>query len=308
MASKQSLKAKLFERGALAASHTYKDFPENAYACPLCGLVYPEPALQAGVLTLEHVPPKALGGKVLCLTCRDCNSHAGAQIDHHAVARRDWFLDMQTITGAVDRQMRGQLTIDDLDVNVNVVADDGTVSFVVLPRHNHPERGGQLQAKFEAMSEQGTWDGQELSVTSSTRYHQHAAKVADLRAAYLAAFALLGYRYAFHPQLAIVREQIASPKDKIIDEFWSGWQADSRYPALMLTETPTHCLVTLFERSLVFLPWPFGHGPDNLYQWIAENLQQGQPIKMKNPAYWPEQMTMGLDLPATDQPLLDPTP
>ena len=56
--------------------------------CPICL----EPFTEAGVLdgsavTLEHVPPPpgALGGRPICLTCKECNAGAGHGIDQAAV-------------------------------------------------------------------------------------------------------------------------------------------------------------------------------------------------------------------------------
>ena len=56
--------------------------------CPICL----EPFTEAGVLdgsavTLEHVPPppRALGGRPICLTCKECNAGAGHGIDQAAV-------------------------------------------------------------------------------------------------------------------------------------------------------------------------------------------------------------------------------
>ena len=34
-------------------------------------------------VTLEHAPPKSLGGAVICLTCKSCNNKASL-VDQHA--------------------------------------------------------------------------------------------------------------------------------------------------------------------------------------------------------------------------------
>jgi hypothetical protein len=42
----------------------------------------PEDAAIEAYLTLEYAPPESSGGKAIALTCRKCNSAAGAALDH----------------------------------------------------------------------------------------------------------------------------------------------------------------------------------------------------------------------------------
>ena len=52
--------------------------------CPICLTTFTNPQVITGkMVTLEHAPPEALGGKVVCLTCADCNNRA-SRIDHLA--------------------------------------------------------------------------------------------------------------------------------------------------------------------------------------------------------------------------------
>ena len=53
--------------------------------CPICLTDFTRNAVERGVdVTLEHVPPKTLGGSVRCLTCADCNSSASRHLDQAA--------------------------------------------------------------------------------------------------------------------------------------------------------------------------------------------------------------------------------
>ncbi len=64
------------------------------YACPCCLRAYPRAAVAARVLTIEDVPPRALGGRPMLLTCAECNSRSGTNFDAHAAqkATADAFL------------------------------------------------------------------------------------------------------------------------------------------------------------------------------------------------------------------------
>jgi hypothetical protein len=58
--------------------------PENPYICPLCFHMFSIKDLdqsKKNPLTLEHIPPKSLGGRDLVLTCKKCNNISGQHYD-----------------------------------------------------------------------------------------------------------------------------------------------------------------------------------------------------------------------------------
>lgn len=64
-----------------------KFFSLGNTSCPICFVEFDEEDVKTGSrVTLEHAPPKALGGKEVCLTCEPCNSRASATSDQ-AVSR-----------------------------------------------------------------------------------------------------------------------------------------------------------------------------------------------------------------------------
>lgn len=59
---------------------------QDAYECPLCMTIHEESSLfldpkEDDFLSLEDAPPKSLGGRPVCLTCRKCNNDTGGTID-----------------------------------------------------------------------------------------------------------------------------------------------------------------------------------------------------------------------------------
>ena len=53
--------------------------------CPICLTPFSEAQVTSGTgVTLEHAPPKTLGGKIVCLTCADCNNR-GSRLDKLAM-------------------------------------------------------------------------------------------------------------------------------------------------------------------------------------------------------------------------------
>ena len=96
MSPKEVKRKAWFNRGADALRCVLPEIPRS-YLCPLCLNAFSEEALDQKLLSLEHVPPKNMGGSELVLTCKPCNERAGSGVDAElkkwqnqlAFARRD---------------------------------------------------------------------------------------------------------------------------------------------------------------------------------------------------------------------------
>jgi len=77
----------LFNRGVEAVRAAFGI--DGVYLCPICGQQFSREALKEGQLTLEHVPPRALGGRGIILTCKACNNLAGYTVDAAITKRAD---------------------------------------------------------------------------------------------------------------------------------------------------------------------------------------------------------------------------
>jgi hypothetical protein len=63
---------------------------ERTFICPICLRQFSESDLDStspNMLTIEHAPPESLGGSGGTMTCKECNSVAGTEIDAHLVGR-----------------------------------------------------------------------------------------------------------------------------------------------------------------------------------------------------------------------------
>lgn len=91
---------RLFKQGSRAWAGVTGD-SHGAYVCPLCGVGYTELSLTLDppLLSLEDVPPKAVGGRPLVLTCRECNSRAGHTVDaalYRPARRREGYMPLSS--------------------------------------------------------------------------------------------------------------------------------------------------------------------------------------------------------------------
>jgi hypothetical protein len=183
-------------------------------ACPCCLMAYGPDAVDAGVFTAEHVPPQALGGQKLVLTCQDCNHSAGTALDAHA-ERREAMFDL--LTGrAPGRPVRAEFAIDDtttvLRGNIHR-AGDGFV-MVGVPRANDPKVVEEAVRALERKAANGA--GGRFGFRLTEKMLPVRAQLSWVRAAYLAAFAALGWRYAFLRYLEPLRAQLADPTAELL--------------------------------------------------------------------------------------------
>ena len=131
-----------FDLGADALERLRPERPRS-YACPLCGSLFPPEALDRDALSVEHVPPQALGGRPLVLLCRQCNNRTGARIDAHAVEQAQ-LLDFAQ--GIITHERRVSTTASDRHECLGVRAAAPIVrAFGVGLMEAPPVRSGEME-------------------------------------------------------------------------------------------------------------------------------------------------------------------
>ncbi|SRR5579863_427169 len=257
--------------------------PPNGCWCPLCGEFFTRADLDARRLTLEHVPPSSIGGKPMCLTCADCNNTAGSTID----ASVSEFASMQKLNTAFfsnkgDYTGPVSLSAGGMTVNARINKTEGEpVRIEIHESYNHPERVGELNKHLDATTSSGTEWRFELSAKFRTSQKKLFASL--LRSGYLAAFSLLGYRYAGTSRLNVVRQQIREPDVEhvprigIILNHTPNLGNDG--PVVAVISAPFPGVAVYFSaRSspvrravTVLLPWV--DGPEDFYRAVVDAAQ-----------------------------------
>ncbi|WP_198168229.1 HNH endonuclease [Herbidospora yilanensis] len=230
---------------------------EEFYACPSCLMAYNRAAVIAGVLTEEHVPPKALGGRSMLLTCTQCNSISGSSFDAHAANRLD-----------AEEFMRGTANGRVLPATFHVdgIPLRGTAQWTVdglqlfgVPRQNDPRvQAAHLQA-LNAYVDSGH-PNPPISFTVHTRFDEARARLSWIRAAYLAAFTALGWSYILREVMEPFRDQLRQPDAKIIPTYMLRSSSDATAERrILLVEHPDElrCVAVIFGELSVFLPGIF---------------------------------------------------
>lgn len=253
------------------ALQRFHNLTDPYYACPICLRMFG--LTDARHLTQEHVPQESLGGLKICLTCFDCNSNAGHRIDAHVIRREKGLAFFKAMLEGGTYEGLAQIRVGESVTNANLTARDRFVEITPGKEINNPIEHVKLQEALAGLKENGAWEGQKIDFKLvGDAFNQHKAMVADLKTAYLACFAKLGYQYILRPQLDVVRIQILQPELKLIDGF-----AYRIRPGLLpigriiiFVETPFHAAAVQIDDRFIFLP-PIDHS-ENFYGNLPQHL------------------------------------
>ncbi len=190
--------------------------------CPICLKQFSRTSVVKGTgVTLEHAPPRTLGGIVVCLTCKDCNAAAGNKIDQ-AVA---------DYAKAESERKTGRGVEVEIDIGgtklTTYLSVDKPMSPLDLARASRNEHAKKFiddhpnhDIHLIVEGKRGTvWDANRgITMTVKKKPEPRHRAVSMLRTAYLLVFSLLGsrgYTYAESEPLIQVRDQIIQPDQDI---------------------------------------------------------------------------------------------
>lgn len=223
--------------------------------------------LSARVLTAEDVPPRALGGKPIILTCNSCNHEAGHSIDAEAAKRaRQNYAAAIFMGNTPGYAGRAVLQAGDAAITVDVrIDEDNTRVLEIISESNNPAEITKITSYFESLGSRA--DGTSLRITMHDKFHRRRAQVSDLRAAFLAFTAAIGYRFALNNRLTAVRDQIMRPDEPILPDWW----VDKRWDVngLMVSDELGVAIAAMHHGTVV-LPWP--SGSSSVYSVVVADI------------------------------------
>jgi hypothetical protein len=233
------------------------------YVCPLCLLAFAETALSRRQLTREHVPPRSLGGHRLVLTCAQCNKRSGHRLDCHARREADVY-DFHAgelgDTRAIMKTASGR-------VPITLSASDHAIRAFCIPKAASPGVHAAMMGEVGRAATGNSWEGFSLDIEFAPFSHAGAA-ASWLRAAYLAFFASLGYRFILRGELNVVRSRVTlqQPDEPRIFRII---RRERCQPRLVRIDQPAvfRSYAMFYGRNVVLLPM---HGDDGLYDRLAE--------------------------------------
>jgi hypothetical protein len=176
------------------------------YFCPLCYTLFTKEALIASSeknhLTLEHNPPKSLGGKSEILTCKNCNNNKGTGSDHLVgkLLRLEDF-----VVHSRDGSINSRIKVEGKTIN----AEYRKVSNEVLIKPDKKSNPYTYELLFDKLSK-----GEKIAAELDLKMPDWPAySFAILKSAYLKAFELFGYNYADMGNGRDLRECLSGAKE-----------------------------------------------------------------------------------------------
>lgn len=171
----------------------------DKFLCPICLTLFTRDALinNPPELSLAHIIPKSLKGRLYTLVCRRCDNWIGSEYDSQ-LAREKHFRDWeQGATG-----ISGHLRYDNKGVAVECYLKGSTVEFRDIPKKSPPSSWEQFLKA--AVSD---WSNFKFTFTVSA-FNPSKLNISILYSAFLMMFYQLGYEYVLSPNAHRVRQFI----------------------------------------------------------------------------------------------------
>ncbi|MBN1564916.1 MAG: hypothetical protein JXA10_13800 [Anaerolineae bacterium] len=251
---------------------------ENVFVCLICFKFFSES--DPDEISLEHVPPDSVGGKVRTITCKVCNSESGSKLDNHLALKlehEDIFAERSS------GPLQAHASIDGIRLPIDFYKEDNNFS-IVIPNNDKWQQ--KCRSQIDAFTEKVVSGKFEINV----EYKLHSSKRANaaiLRSAYLWAFSVFGYGVLINPHFPVIRGQIHNPEENILSSqgygFLSGGIPDELLGVnLIKSPREARSLLVVLDvtselgtktRYGVMLPGPSLPGP-MIYDWLESHQEE----------------------------------
>lgn len=246
-------------------------------ACPICFARFTEEEVTRGTsVTLEHAPPEAIGGRVVCLTCTGCNSEGSK----HDRALADMAREKSGYGTPVNVRIAGDVFRTYLNPDPGVMRDrmnrlaTRSSNFANSPLAQRDP--SEIALLFEAKARSDYRDADTSQVTIElARPQDRAIELALLRSAYLMVFSFLGrvgYRYAMSESVQALRRQLMNPDEDVAPSciWWPNFSGIlpagvSREGSAIYINCEPRCWIVQVQNYGIVLP----HGEMTLIEYEA---------------------------------------
>jgi hypothetical protein len=222
-----------FARNLNIVNPNYSD----VFICPLCYQIFTRDKIKSD-LSLAHVWPDSLGGKLKTLACKPCNNQKiGSKLESHLVksienpykerlfpdAESNKSLGIKTSIANIDNQ-------DRLQDRLNILRDRAFASFTqsfTQQKNGHFSYCAERLFLIEIDSTTSNtnilrWrveEGQSFTIQTTETFIQNRVDLTYLHFAYMSLFHYFGYEWIFTPFAQKIKQQLDYPDEKIFRVF-----------------------------------------------------------------------------------------
>lgn len=198
------LKSRNLQMAAQSEDGKFHFADYDIYLCPLCLSAFNIKAIAGAnpLLTLEHCPPKSMGGKPLVLTCKKCNNSFGSKSDYHLLntINKEPFLNME-MNSSMEMNFRfGEMPIKG---EMELIGDKKIL--IKLNKKSNPHHIPKIEEILK--KPEGEF---KFQFTTSKK---DAMKKGVMKSAYLYMFSLFGYAFVLDRNIVKLRESLLSEID-----------------------------------------------------------------------------------------------
>ncbi len=289
---KKKKRLALFNQGVEAVHRIAPEAPRG-YVCPNCLKLFQCRDSSDRFLSLDHVPPRRLGGRLEILTCTQCNSRAGHLLEAKMKAMED-VLDF--FRGTMEESRTVRFVVGRYSLKAEVRSENSVIRVHGLPRNNKPSDQQAVIDEFNRLADSGghPTDSRLRIVFLGGGLSFKQVQIGWLRAGYLAVFAVLGYGYVLQPPLALVRKQLDEPTNMIIPKFYAHCgRANRNERRIVIVNEPAEfrSIAVQMGRHIVFLPAP---GDSTFYNRLATESSRNVQFEGRE-LEWPKQPNFRVD-------------
>jgi hypothetical protein len=215
----------------------------HVVVCPLCLAILPRSDL-AGEnprVSLAHIIPASLGGKVATLTCTRCNNHGGSALEAFLVERLT-AEDRMAGVGRTSGRLSGKF--GNIGVEFEYSPHTQAWAFHVVPSRSNQSDIDQLERRLQE-AVQDPASSLHFELTAKFRHRPREVEAAIHQSAYLLLFRYFGYEFVAHPQYAQMREGIRNPAHAV-------WPDD----ILVMSEASSDAVLGKHNHAVLFINDP----------------------------------------------------
>jgi hypothetical protein len=178
----------------------------RTYICPLCVRQFEEADLiyssHKNCLTEEDAPPDKLFGKRIALTCKECNSKAGAEIDVHLINRIKQMDSSRFYKGS---KQQATIIHNDKKISAEISSNgDGLLEVLYKKKNNNPILLDEFIRELKNDNEKPFLN----LMPKRQKNETHRVNLALLKTNFILTFSKFGYLFLLDKYYDQIREQI----------------------------------------------------------------------------------------------------